>query len=63
MANKLGVKKLVLNDNTLKVKLSIIGTDTELDMSFSLEEADELRRNAEAFASVVSRYAEFVLGG
>jgi hypothetical protein len=63
MANKLGVKKLVLDGDTLKVKLSIIGTDTEIDMAFSLEKADKLRHNADAFASVVARHAEYILGG
>ncbi len=63
MANRLGVKKLALDEKTLKVKLIIRGTETELDMAFNLNEAEELRHNAEAFAAIVARYAELVLGG
>lgn len=63
MSKKLGVKKLSLDESTLKVKFVILGTDTELDMVFNLKEAQKLQNNAEAFASVVADYGEFVLGG
>ncbi len=62
MSKKLGVKKLSLDEKTLKVKFMIVGTETELDMAFNLKEAEELQHNAEAFASVVARYAEAELG-
>lgn len=63
MSKKLGVKKLSLDESTLKVKFVILGTDTELDMVFNLKEAQGLQNNAEAFASVVADYGESVLGG
>jgi hypothetical protein len=62
MANKFKVKSLTLRENMLKVKLVLVSNESELDMTFKLNEETELLHNADAFAAIVADYAETALG-